>query len=196
MTHPEGAWNNLSGNLVVKRINPLRVILAGTILFLAANLVFALINPPLADLTLINKVLPGFHRFPVPRTTQEKNDVSTVTGEFIADLDILLSSHIIAGKEKPKDEYRIILVGDSTVWGSSLELHQTLTEQINQAQLKSCDGREVVAYNLGYPGVSAIKDLIILSETAGNHHPDLFVWFFFHCPPWCRKGSGILAFRL
>ena len=169
---------NSPGNPAAIRINPLRVILGGALLFLAANLVFALINPPVASLTLINKVLPGFRRFPIPRTTQEKDGVSTTSGEFIANLDILLSSHRISAKEKPKDEYRIVLVGDSTVWASALELNQTLTEQINQAQLVSCDGRRMVAYNLGYPGVSAIKDLIIFSETAGNHHPDLVVWFF------------------
>jgi hypothetical protein len=169
---------NSSGKLAAIRINPFRVIIGGMLLFLAANLVFALIDPPLVSLTLINKVLPGFRRFPVPRVAQEKNGVSIVTGEFIANLDILLSSHIIAGKEKPRDEYRIVLVGDSTVWGSPLELNQTLTEQINQAQLAACDGRQIVAYNLGYPGVSAIKDLIILSETTTNHHPDLVVWFF------------------
>ena len=154
------------------------MILGGLILFVAANLGFALIDPPIADLTLINKALPGFHRFPAPRITLEKNGVATVTSEFVTDLDILFASHVIAGNEKPKDEYRVLLIGDSTVWGSKLELDQTLAEQINQARLTACDGRRIAAYNLGYPGVSAIKDMMILSQSVENYRPDQILWFF------------------
>ena len=159
-------------------IRPLRIILGGLILFLAANMVFALINPSIASLNLVNKVLPGFERFPAPRITLEKNGITDVTGEFVANLDVLFSSHIISVQEKPKDEYRIILVGDSTVWGSRLTADQTLTTQMNQAKLKSCDGRRIVVYNLGYPGVSAIKDLMILSQAVNHYQPDMVIWSF------------------
>jgi len=154
------------------------VVIATLILFLIANGVFALIDPPISRLSLLNGLLPGFQRFPNPRVPGEKNGTLTFSGEIARNLDMLFPAHIISAREKPKEEYRVILIGDSSAWGAGLHLEQTMTEQINQAQLMPCEDRQIVVYNLGYPGVSAIKDLLILSESAKSYHPDLMIWSF------------------
>jgi hypothetical protein len=162
-----------------KTIKPLRVLAETLILFLIANLVFALINPPPGSLLLFNRALPGFQRFPVLRVARENpNGTLTFSAEVITNMDMLFPSHIISAREKPKDEYRVILIGDSSAWGARLPLEQTLTEQINRARLKSCDDRQIVVYNLGLPGTSALKDLMIFSESVKSYHPDLFIWSF------------------
>jgi len=60
------------------------------------------------------------------------------------------------------------------VWGTLLEPEQTLAGQIN-AQGLQCGGRRVVAYNLGYPTISLVKDVMILRRVL-DYAPDLIVW--------------------
>ena len=154
-------------------IKPLRVLAATLILFLLSNLCFALANPSTGHLALFNDMLPGFDRFPELRAQADASGVSIMT-----DFDILFPLHIISSREKPKDEFRIVMVGDSSVWGTLLRLEQTMTGQINSAQLQSCDNRRVVAYNLGLGGKSALRDLLMISELVNNDQPDLIIWSF------------------
>jgi hypothetical protein len=50
-----------------------------------------------------------------------------------------------------------------------------LTEQINRLHIRTCDGRNVRAYNLAYPYSSLTRDLLILDE-AMEYEPDLVFW--------------------
>jgi hypothetical protein len=50
-----------------------------------------------------------------------------------------------------------------------------LSEQINRLHIKTCDGREVRAYNLAYPFSSATRDLLILDK-AMDYEPDMVFW--------------------
>jgi hypothetical protein len=175
---PGVAVNDSLKNRVTKTINTFRVAAATLILFGVANVAFAFINPPVGDLVLFNRVMPGFRRFPYLRVAQEENGELAFSREGIMNLDILFPSHIISMRNKPKDEYRVILIGDSSAWGVELPLEQTAAEQINHARLKVCDDRQVVVYNLAYPGLSAIKDLMILSEAIKSYQPDMIIWSF------------------
>lgn len=156
----------------------LRICIETLFIFSIVNVVFAWINPPIKSLEPFNRILPGFQRFPILQTAVIKKDGTVnYSTEVISDLDILLPSHYISGQQKSKDEYRIILLGDSSARGAGLSIEQTLAGQINQSNLRSCDNRSMVVYNLGLPG-PALKDLMILSEAMKNYDPDLVIWTF------------------
>ena len=86
----------------------------------------------------------------------------------------MFASHIITGTEKTPDEYRVLLIGDSSVWGTLLTPEQTLAGQLNASPIAAC-GKTVHAYNLGYPTMSLTKDLMILDQ-AIKYQPDLIIW--------------------
>jgi len=149
----------------MKSINPWRLLAKALLLFLILNLAFAYFNPPVANLTIYNWLVPGRLRFPF--ASGWVDDVS------VGNLDALFASHVISAPKQP-NEFRVVLLGDSSVWGELLSPSQTLSEQINQNNI-SCNGRKVIAYNLAYPHPVLIKDLLILDE-AKKYKPDMFIW--------------------
>jgi hypothetical protein len=90
------------------------------------------------------------------------------------DLDAMFASHVIAGTPKADDEFRVIIVGDSSVWGTLLKPEETLAGQLNADNLNAC-GKNVRAYNLGYPTISLTKDVMLLSYGM-QYDPDLVIW--------------------
>jgi hypothetical protein len=86
----------------------------------------------------------------------------------------MFASHAVSRSKAP-DEYRVLLVGDSSVWGFLLPPEHTLAAQINALRLAAPDGRRVVVYNLGYPILSLTKDLLLLSRLQ-PYEPDLILW--------------------
>ncbi|MGD8458036.1 MAG: hypothetical protein PVF83_16790, partial [Anaerolineales bacterium] len=87
----------------------------------------------------------------------------------------MFASHEISGKEKSEDEYRVIVFGDSSVWGFLLETGETYTAHINKGGYITGNGRKVKAYNLGYPTISLTKDLLLI-DFAMQYEPDMIVW--------------------
>jgi hypothetical protein len=148
------------------------------LLFVIANLCFAALNLPVSGLSLYNRLLPGYQRFPILRIPGQNPDGSPgFTNNPIYNLNTLFASHVISSGPKPADEFRVILLGDSSVWGALLRDNQTLASQITQAGFTACAGKRVVVYDLGWPYNSATKDLLILSR-AINYEPDLIIWLF------------------
>jgi hypothetical protein len=86
----------------------------------------------------------------------------------------MFASHVINGDEKDKNEFRVLLIGDSSVWGTLLKPEETLTGQLNTANIEAC-GKNVRAYNLGYPTISLTKDVLLLSYGM-KYQPDLVIW--------------------
>jgi hypothetical protein len=86
----------------------------------------------------------------------------------------MLNSHVVARAKAP-DEYRVLLIGDSGIWGWLLENDDTLAAQLNAAGLRTAGGKRLVVYNLGYPLLSTAKDLLLL-DAALAYQPDLIVW--------------------
>ncbi len=86
----------------------------------------------------------------------------------------MFASDVVA-RPKAADEFRVLLIGDSSTWGWFLENKDTYAANINAAHLKTPDGRRIVAYNLGYPIESVTKDLLLLDE-AMQYQPDQIVW--------------------
>lgn len=149
-------------------INFFRVLLKAGVLFVLFNFAFVLVNvEALGKLSLYNNVFPGRERLPFGETRESYN-------LSLYNLDAMFASHILAGTEKARDEYRVFLIGDSSVWGTLLTPQQTLAGQLNAGSITAC-GKTVRAYNLGYPTISLMKELMILDQ-ALEYQPDMVVW--------------------
>jgi hypothetical protein len=148
-----------------------RVVVKALILFVIANILFAIFYPlPLiSKLSLYNHIFPGRTRLPYG------DDPSRAYNLSLFNLEAMFASHLISDGDKPADEYRVLLIGDSQTWGYLLEPQQTLSSTMNNTNLQLPDGKKVRVYNLAYPVMSLTKDMLILSK-ALDHQPDLIVW--------------------
>jgi hypothetical protein len=150
------------------RIRLFGILLKATLLFVMFNLAFIFMNDiPLGKVSFYNVLFPGRERFPFGETRESYN-------LSLLDLDAMFASHVLAGTEKRLDEYRVLLIGDSSVWGTLLTPEQTLAGQLNSSAISAC-GKTVRAYNLGYPTISLTKDLMILDQ-AKQYQPDMVIW--------------------
>lgn len=150
------------------RIRLFRVLLKAALLLVLFNFAFIFIGDiPLGKLSLYNSLFPGRERFPFGETRESYN-------LSLFDIDAMFASHVLNGSQKTADEYRVLLIGDSSVWGTLLTPEQTLAGQLNADPTTACGGT-VHAYNLGYPTISLTKDLMILEE-AKKYQPDLIIW--------------------
>ena len=153
--------------------NPLRflrnVILKGLLLFLLVNLAAAALDPgALGKVSAYNYLFPGRERFPFGENPSRSYNLS------LYNLDAMFAAHEIAAGSKPAGEYRVALIGDSSVWGTLLRPDQTLAGQLNGLRLK-CRERAVRVYNLGYPTISLTKDVMLLRRALA-YQPDLILW--------------------
>lgn len=150
----------------MNKINVLRLVIKTVCLFILANLVFALWNPPVGRISGYNLVFPGRTRLPFGGGLADFN-IS------VDDLDAMFASHAVAAPKSP-DEFRVILLGDSSIWGELLEADQTLSAGLNRLGL-TCHGKSVRFYNLGYPHPSVVKDLLF-ADYALQYQPDAVLW--------------------
>jgi hypothetical protein len=147
------------------------VLFKALVLFMVVNVLFAFTNPlpALGRLSAYNRLLAGRARLPYG----ERPDLAYNLSLF--NLDAMFASHEIAGGSKPANEFRVVLVGDSSTWGFLLRPEETLTALFNARRLATPSGKQVRVYNLGYPTMSLTKDLLMLSR-ALRYQPDLIVW--------------------
>ena len=147
------------------------VLLKALLLFLAFNLVFAAIPgiSSLGRISAYNLLLPGRLRFPFGEDPSVSYNLS------LYNLDAMFASHVLAAEIKPANEYRVLVLGDSSVWGTLLHPQDTLAGQLNAARLTGCQGQPLRFYNLGYPTLSLTKDLMVLKQGMA-YHPDLVIW--------------------
>jgi hypothetical protein len=148
----------------------LRLALKAAVLFLLFNAIFALTFPieNLGKASLDNTVIPGRLRLPYGENPADSYNLS------LNNVPAMFASHIIS-RPKAADEFRILLIGDSGIWGWLLENNETLSHQINQAGYSTSAGQTITAYNLGFPLLALSKDLLIMDE-AMKYEPDLIVW--------------------
>jgi hypothetical protein len=147
------------------------VVIRTLLFFVLISVIFAMIYPVsyLGKFSLYNRLVPGRQRLPYG------DDPSKAYNLSLYNLEAMFSAHELDGKPKPQDEFRVIVIGDSSTWGFLLENSQTLTGQINAMQARTPDGRRINTYNLGYPVMSLTKDLLLLSY-AMRYQPDLVIW--------------------
>jgi hypothetical protein len=148
------------------------VVLKAAILFAAFNVNFALLAPlaALGHLSAYNLLFRGRERLPYGENPSVAYNLS------LYQIDAMFASHQLAGADH-KGEFRVVLIGDSSVWGILLKPEDTLAGQINAGDYHTADGRRVRAYNLGYPTMSLTKDLMLL-DYARRYQPDMVVWLF------------------
>lgn len=153
-------------------VNPARLLAKAAVLLLVFNALFAWADPlpALGRLSLYNGPFPGRLRLPFGENSERSYNLSILLPQA------MLASHELSAGPKPGDEFRLLLLGDSSVWGFLLGPEQTLSASINKLNLRTPDGRRVRAYNLGYPTLSLTKDLLIL-DLARARDPDLVLWF-------------------
>lgn len=147
------------------------VLVKTALLFLIANLLFAAFYPVdlLGKVSLYNHIFPGRTRLPYGDNPARAYNLS------LYNLEAMFASHEIAAGGKPDDEFRVVLIGDSSTWGFLLHSNDTLSARLNGLQARHPDGRKMRFFNLGYPVMSLAKDLLILSR-ALEYEPDLIIW--------------------
>ncbi len=148
-------------------IQPLRLLIKALTLFVIINIVFAVVDPPFQRISAYNAIFPGRVRLPFGGVTSRYNLI-------VDDLDIMVASHEIS-VEKSSNEFRVVIIGDSSVWGESTPAQKSISVQWNQLGL-TCKDKKLKFYNLAYPHPSVVKDLIILDK-AMEYEPDMIVWF-------------------
>lgn len=163
------AWLQSSDDVPYSWRFVLRVLLKACALFVGFNVLWALLQPlPLMGrVSVYNHLLAGRERLPFGETPESYN-------LSLTQLDAMFNSHSVSAVPAP-DEYRVFIIGDSSVWGVLLPPTDTLSGQINAQGLQLDDGRKVRAYNLGHPVLSLSKDLLLLDE-AMAYAPDMIVW--------------------
>jgi len=149
----------------IKLVN---ILIKGLTLFILINIIFAVWQPKIGQFSAYNVIFPGRERLPFGENSTKAYNLS------LFDLDAMFASHVINGEQKKADEFRVLLMGDSSVWGTLLKPQETLAGQLNSAGISAC-GKNVHAYNLGYPTISLTKDVLLLSYGM-KYQPDLVIW--------------------
>jgi hypothetical protein len=147
------------------------VIIKTVVLLIFFNLFFIVVQPVevLSKISAYNVFFPGRIRFPFGENPSKAYNLT------INSIPAMFSSHIISNSPIPQDEFSIIFIGDSSVWGYLLRPNETISAYINQTALQTPDGESIHAYNLGYPTISLTKDLVFLQE-AVQYNPDFVIW--------------------
>ena len=113
--------------------------------------------------------LLGLKRERFPLSTVPPTDAALDVGS----LDAMFASHVIS-ERKAENEYRVLVLGDSTIWGLQSTPGDVLPGQLNRLGLH-CGGKDLRFYNLSFPRSSATKDIMIL-DRAVQLEPDAIVW--------------------
>ncbi len=147
-----------------------RVVIKALALFVILNLAFALLQPMalLGRLSLYNGMFPGRERLPFGYRPDKAYNL------VVNNLDAMLASHAVSAPKRA-DEFRVLVLGDSSVWGVLLQPDDTLAGRLNALDLRAPDGRRMRFYNLGYPDFSVTKDLLLLQRGL-ELKPDLILW--------------------
>ncbi|NWF68817.1 MAG: hypothetical protein HXY40_07015 [Chloroflexi bacterium] len=164
-------WNGLSKPLYTRGF-VIRVLVKSILLFLLANLVFAVTTPLplLGSLSLYNRLLPGRARLPYGENPAQSYNLSLMS------LEAMFASHEIA-RPKAADEFRVLLLGDSATWGILLRPEETLSGVLNAGGYTTEDGRRLHFYNIAHPIMALSKDLLLL-DYAMRCEPDMVIWLF------------------
>lgn len=143
-----------------------RALLKGLALAIIISLFFPL-TPDLGGISAYNLLFPGRPRLPFGEIPSQAYNLS------LYNLAAMFAAHEIS-QPKAADEFRVLVLGDSSVWGTLLRPEETLPTQLNAQNLTFCD-KTARFYNLGYPTISLTKDLLLL-DYAARFQPDAILW--------------------
>lgn len=152
---------------MTSKINAWRVLVKGILLFLITEFSLFSLAP---NLGIINIYRPlGLERGRLPIDTLDPVDIPL----DVNNLDAMVASHIVS-QPKATNEFRVLILGDSAVWGLNMTPSQTLPGQINSLAL-TCGNKKITTYNLSFPRSSSTKDLMILDKVM-QYQPDMIIW--------------------
>lgn len=183
----------MSGDMIKEqpseeKINLFRLAIKVVVLFLLANLIFALLQPNLGRISFYNWLFPGRERFPFGENPGEAYNFS------LFDVEAMYQSHHVDASSED-DSYQVFIFGDSSVWGTLLHPEETLAGQLNAEEYVQCStGEAVEFFNLGYPTISVTKDLMLMDEAVQSYEPDLVIWMVtLEAMPWDKQLASPLA---
>ncbi len=148
-------------------VNAWRVLLKGVLLFLVLESVLVWVLPGAGPINVYAALNLKRQRFPLSTDSPADN------AQDLGNLDAMFAAHVISNPKAP-DEFRVMVLGDSAVWGLQLKPEQTLPAQLDSLGL-TCGDKKVRVYNLSFPRSSATKDLMILDK-AMQYQPDMILW--------------------
>jgi len=147
-------------------------------LFLKIVLLFLFINffcffisfLPYGKISLYNSVLPGRERLPFGENQEQSYNLT------MNNIDAMIASHVISKDNKLPNEIRLLVIGDSSIWGFLQKPEETLTAILTEKTEFICKNKNIKIFNLGYPSQSVLKDLLLIDAVKSNN-PDLILWF-------------------
>ena len=142
------------------------------LIFCILNFAFIYIYPWLSAHQVYNHIVPGRFRLPF---ASDNHEMLAYNENLSDDYGAMFASHLIAGTPKKPNEYRVVLIGDSSIWGYNLTPSDILSEQLNKLSLSTCQGQQMRFYDLAYLGTYIPKDLLLL-QYALQYQPNLVVW--------------------
>ncbi len=147
-----------------------RVLLKAALLFALLNVLYAALTPldAIGRISIYNWLVAGRVRLPYGEDPARAYNLS------VDNIPTMFATHVIS-QPKARDEFRVVLLGDSSTWGFLLPPDQTLSAFLNAQGLQLDDGRRLVFYNLGHPIMALMKDALLL-EYAMQYEPDMIVW--------------------
>ncbi len=152
------------------QLSLIRIVLKAFLLFIVINILWAIFTPEMGYYSIYSHLVPGRPRFPFGEVPQLAYNFS------LDNFDAMFESHEIEA-EFGKDQYKVFIVGDSSVWGTLLHPEETLNGQLNQLGLvDQSSGLPVQFYNFGYPTLSLTKDVMVISESLQPYRPDMILW--------------------
>jgi len=149
-----------------EHINILRIITKIVLLLLIVNFGWILIPDSVpASVNIYNGLVDGRERFPFGENPDKSFNLS------LFNIDAMFASHKI-NNDISNSNYRIFLVGDSSIWGFLQTPQETLAGLLD----KRIASEHIEVFNFGYPSISVLKDALVIDH-AMRYKPDLIIWF-------------------
>ena len=148
----------------------LRIILKSVSLFLLFNILFIVLSDiPYGKISFYNSLFMGRERLPFGENPEKSYNIT------MNNLDAMVSSHKISKNENGLEQFNIVVIGDSSVWGFLQAPTNTLAGLLDTNIDFLCQLKPIEVYNLGYPSLSILKDIMII-EKISEFNPDLILW--------------------
>jgi hypothetical protein len=104
------------------------------------------------------------------------NTRSQILNHTLSNRDVLIEVNSIGLRypelgEKTKDEFRVLVLGDSITLGDFVSEDETLTRQLEK--LTAGRSKKILFINAGLPGVGTMEELYLYEEVRDRVQPDL-----------------------
>ncbi len=149
-----------------------RIICKSLLILFVLLVLYSLTQPVqwLGKISFYNWIFPGRERLPFGENPRIAYNFS------LNNLDAMFASHKLHRAEKQDEDFRVLFIGDSSLWGTLLKPEETLPGRLDRQEMMIHGKKmKIQTYNLAYPTLALSKDLLILNR-AIQYQPDLIVW--------------------